>query len=88
MPLYVYSCRTCDLELEELYPLGQAPARGIRCPLCGGYFERDVALFHIGGRSQAVKLDASATEQGETWPDHGVNCPCCRPTRRQSAGKQ
>jgi putative FmdB family regulatory protein len=88
MPIYVYSCRTCELEMEELYPLGQAPVRGIRCPLCGGYFERDVALFHVGGRSQPVKLASSAMEQSEARPDHGVNCPCCPPLRRQSAGKQ
>ena len=88
MPIYVYSCRTCELEMEELYPLGQAPVRGIRCPLCGGYFERDVAIFHVGGRSQAMKLASSAMAQSEARPNHGVNCPCCPPLRRQSTGKQ
>lgn len=79
MPLYVYTCRACELELEELHPLGQAPQRSIRCPLCGGYFERDVALFHVNGRKAATI---------ETGPGrvihHGVNCVCCspRPTRR------
>lgn len=80
MPLYIYTCRTCELEMEELYPLGEAPARGIRCPLCGGWFERDVALFHVGGRSQTVKLDRSATDASGALPTkHGVNCPCCPP---------
>ena len=88
MPIYVYTCRTCELEMEELYPLGEAPERGIRCPLCGGYFERDVALFHVGGRSQVVKLAPSAMEPREARLNHGVNCPCCLPTRRQSTGKQ
>ncbi len=82
MPLYVYTCRTCELEMEELYPLGEAPARGIRCPLCGGYFERDVALFHVGGRSQIVNLERSAPQTGATQTVHGVNCPCCPPRRR------
>lgn len=25
MPLYLYRCHTCELELEELHPMGQAP---------------------------------------------------------------
>lgn len=86
MPLYVYTCRRCELEMEELYPLGEAPERSIRCPLCGGYFERDVALFHVGGRSQAVKLNPTATEPGDARLTHGVNCLCCTPSRRRSAG--
>jgi putative FmdB family regulatory protein len=79
VPLYVYSCRRCELEMEELYPLGQAPERGIRCPLCGGYFERDVALFHVGGRSQPVNLNPPAAAI-----HHGVNCACCTPPRRST----
>lgn len=74
MPLYIYTCRTCELELEELHPLGQAPAHSIRCPLCGGYFERDIALFHINGRKPAP----IATGTGRTI-NHGVNCVCCTP---------
>lgn len=82
MPLYLYACRTCELEMEELYPLGQAPERGIRCPLCGGYFKREIAPFNIGatGRPAAagpVALDAR----------HGVNCPCCLPTPLRRAGE-
>ncbi len=74
MPLYVYTCRTCELELEELHPLGQAPQRSIRCPLCGGYFERDIALFHVNGR-KAVSIE---TGPGRVI-NHGVNCACCTP---------
>jgi putative FmdB family regulatory protein len=77
MPLYVYTCRTCELETEELHPLGQAPARGIRCPICGGYFERDVALVNIGGKTQAQTI-------GPDWASasaHPADCPCCVPRR-------
>ena len=81
MPLYVYACRRCELEMEELFPLGQAPARGIRCPLCGGYFERDVALFQVGGRSRPVNLDPPAA-----GIHHGVDCVCCAPPRKQTTG--
>ncbi len=83
MPLYVYTCRTCELEMEELHPLGEAPERGIRCPLCGGYFERDVALFHVGGQRQAMELNASAAQSVR----HGVTCPCCPLRRRSNSDK-
>lgn len=74
MPLYVYTCRTCELELEELHPLGQAPPRSIRCLLCGGYFERDVALFHVSGRKPAAVMMGPGH-----GTEHGVNCSCCTP---------
>jgi putative FmdB family regulatory protein len=79
MPLYLYTCRTCELEMEELYPLGQAPERGIRCPLCGGYFMREIARVNIGatGRPAATRPAAAETP-------HGINCPCCSPTPRRS----
>ena len=80
MPLYVYTCRTCDLELEELHPLGQAPERSIRCPLCGGYFERDVAPVNLGKRSTAGASLAAALDSAV---DHGGNCPCCPPRRNR-----
>lgn len=83
MPLYLYSCRTCELELEELHPLGMAPTHSIRCPLCGGYFERDVAMFSVGGRAQPVAIaNASEGQEREFAPAaHGINCVCCPPRR-------
>jgi putative FmdB family regulatory protein len=79
MPLYIYTCRTCELELEELHPLGQAPERSIRCPLCGGYFERDVALVNLGKKST---VGASLADALATGSVHGVDCLCCPPRRR------
>ena len=82
MPLYLYSCHTCELELEELHPLGQAPLQSIRCPLCGGFFIRDVALFHVNGRKAAP-----AANRPEQSVRHGINCLCCMPrSARRSAG--
>lgn len=85
MPLYLYSCRTCELELEELHPIGEAPAHSIRCPLCGGYFERDIAMFSVGGRAQPVALATNPLDgqEREVSPAsaHGINCICCPPRR-------
>lgn len=81
MPLYLYTCRTCELEMEELFPLGQAPEQGIRCPLCGNYFMRAIARFNVGVRSQ-LAID----RQAATDVHHGVNCQCCSPTPRQRSG--
>ena len=80
MPLYLYSCHTCELELEELHPLGQAPPQSIRCPLCGGFFTRDVALFHVSG-GKAVPAVTTPKQPVR----HGIDCLCCTPgsTRRR-----
>lgn len=85
MPLYLYTCRACELEYEELYSTGEAPMRSIRCPLCGGYFERGVAMFNIGGRQEAIGTASGSDVQsgvGSRGVRHGVDCFCCgRPTR-------
>lgn len=78
MPLYVYACQACELELEEMHELGQAPEKSIRCPLCGGYFERIVSLF------QARSGAHEETTPNETKPlIHGLDCVCCPPRRRK-----
>ncbi|MEM7134757.1 MAG: FmdB family zinc ribbon protein [Chloroflexota bacterium] len=86
MPLYVYACQTCELELEEMHALGQAPEKSIRCPLCGGYFERVVSLFQVrkrtDGQTDQNSTTHSQTDQNGTMPPtHGVDCVCCFPTR-------
>lgn len=86
MPVYVYSCHTCELELEETHPLGKAPSESIRCPLCGGMFTRDVALFYVNGRAIApAGADPAEGASAERVRDpsirHGVNCVCCTPRR-------
>lgn len=77
MPIYVYSCHSCELELEEVHPLGKAPPHSIRCPLCGGMFTRDVAPFYVNGRATA----AVETGAAERPIRHGLNCVCCTPRR-------
>ena len=74
MPLYLYSCHTCELELEELHPLGQAPEQSIRCPLCGGDFVRDLGRFQVGGRHPVPSNNAPTHVIA-----HGSDCRCCTP---------
>lgn len=75
MPLYLYECQTCELEMEELHPLGLAPARAIRCPICGGWFERVIANVHSRGSAHRANFSSMDTSPLQ----HGLNCICCRP---------
>lgn len=89
MPTYVYSCHTCELELEEIHQMGKAPPESIRCPLCGGMFTRDLALFYVNGhatssgRTGSVKNAPAKSVLGLSIR-HGVNCVCCTPRRARS----
>lgn len=76
MPLYAYACQTCELELEEMHPVGQAPEKSIRCPICGGYFERIATLFQVQG-----KTPSQWGQNGTKPSSHGSDCVCCFPTR-------
>ena len=82
MPLYLYECHTCELEMEELHPIGQAPDRSIRCPLCGGWFKRVMAPVHTGGRS----IQRSTAAILDPQLRHDRDCVCCRP-RAEKARK-
>ena len=82
MPIYVYTCPECELEEEQIHPVGQAPET-LSCPLCGGYFYRNVLLFHVGGQAQ-IAPPASAPRMDAVWAlDHGPDCLCCRPRPRR-----
>jgi len=75
MPLYLYECATCELEMEELHPMGQAPDHSIRCPLCGGRFARVIAQVQIGGRSAQPSISSGVDPQFR----HNSECICCHP---------
>ncbi len=75
MPLYLYECATCELELEELHPMGQAPDTSLRCPLCGGWFARVIAPVQIGGRRTAPSILSGV----DSPLPHDRDCLCCRP---------
>ena len=65
MPLYEYSCQSCEQRFEVLQKLG-AGATAVRCPECGGSrLERQHSTF-----AGTVQQTASAQA-----------CPCGSPAR-------
>lgn len=55
MPLYVYSCPECDLEIEERRPIKRADDT-LLCPVCGTECARVIVVavaFNRGASSSA-----------------------------------
>jgi len=73
MPLYVYSCPTCEIEVEELRPMKEA-AMPFVCPVCHEIGVREITSFNLwrGGEPNS--------NSGEHWSRslHGSDCGCCR----------
>lgn len=69
MPLYVYVCPTCGIEVEELRPAARADDP-VECPICGGRCERGVSLF-------AVSSGRKEKDTTRRKPKHRPGCPCC-----------
>jgi putative FmdB family regulatory protein len=44
MPLYVYGCPECEIELEELRPAWRADDP-VECPVCHGLCTREFSTF-------------------------------------------
>jgi len=80
MPIYVYYCAECDLEIEEMRPIALAD-EPMWCPACGSECRRVPALFAglSGGQNESP---AAATPAGK--PIHRPGCPCCMPIRRKN----
>lgn len=88
MALYLYQCARCELELEEMHPLGKAPERSIRCPLCGGWFERVIGTVNLLPNNPASRIPTAnpgSVGQPAVLHRHGVDCRCCPPRRRQNS---
>jgi putative FmdB family regulatory protein len=79
MPLYVYSCPECEIELEERRSTLQMDDP-VECPVCHGLCIRDMSHFSV--RSRNVSAPIYATPQQVAQAAHGPNCGCCRPRRR------
>lgn len=77
MPLYVYSCAECAIELEELRPVDQADWPPVECPICHGLCQREVSLFSVQrGRGTAQPRPHVTSTPHSTY--HRPDCPCCR----------
>jgi len=85
MPLYVYTCPECELDIEELRPMAQADAP-MWCPICGSECGRGITRFAaIRGRGGALDIPA-ATPSGT--PIHRMGCLCCAPPRPRTTPKE
>jgi putative FmdB family regulatory protein len=78
MPIYVYACPECELEIEEMRPMAQADAP-MWCPACGAECGRGITNFAaVAGRARG-ESQAVATPTGQSI--HRAGCACCYPIR-------
>lgn len=79
MPLYVYACPECEIELEERRPAWRADDP-VECPVCHGLCTRELSRFHAHVR------DAGPSPLASPLPIATVafrsTCDCCQPRRR------
>lgn len=85
MPIYVYTCPECEIEIEEMRPFAEADAP-MWCPVCGAECRRGLSLFAgVGGQAepQAVTPSGQPIAPGERKAVHRTGCPCCVLPRRR-----
>jgi putative FmdB family regulatory protein len=79
MPLYVYECRECEIEIEELRAMSDDDAV-IECPICHSACVRMISSFVMGNREEQRKAAVLYGEVPVYY--HGFMCGCCGPRRR------
>lgn len=79
MPLYVYACLECKIELEERRAAWRADDP-VECPVCHGLCTRELSRFHAHIEKAEVQLLASLRPAAH----HTLSaaCDCCHPRRR------
>ncbi|NCC33093.1 MAG: zinc ribbon domain-containing protein [Chloroflexia bacterium] len=80
MPLYIYLCPECDIELEELRAAWRVDDP-VECPICHGLCLRQVANIASPARQDPAPIRYASPEQ-VARAMHGPACSCCRPRRR------
>ena len=85
MPLYVYSCPSCDVYVEELRPVGMIDWPPVECPVCKGLCAQEVTTATISHQARPMagfRSNHEPTPQHEANDPvgvlHGPGCPCCR----------
>lgn len=79
MPLYVYGCPECEIELEERRPAWRADDP-VECPVCHGLCTRELSRFHAHIQNpEALPL---ASPPLAAHAAHSPACDCCHPSRR------
>ncbi|MEM8533817.1 MAG: FmdB family zinc ribbon protein [Chloroflexota bacterium] len=81
MPLYIYTCEACDIDIEELRSTEMADWPPVECPVCHDLCSRAPSTFHVQRQSSAAKTTNSTNTRPIT---HGANCVCCPPLRRRT----
>ncbi len=79
MPIYIYQCAECELEIEEMRPMSRADDP-VECPLCERVCTRGLTTFNRLGAAST-----SAADQSPAKPlvsSHRPGCPCCVPRAR------
>lgn len=79
MPIYVYKCPDCEVEVEERRKMSQA-GDPLDCPLCGTLLVRGITSFMFNSGRAAPAAESSLP----TAARHGRGCPCCSPVPRRN----
>lgn len=79
MPIYVYVCAECEVEVEEMRPISQADDP-VACPMCAEPCVRALTTFAFNTGSRR-EMPAVKTETVKTI-SHATGCPCCIPRKR------
>ncbi len=79
MPLYIYTCPACRVEVEELRSISKINDP-VPCPVCQGPCTRDIALFSLGGDTRDAISDRGEVGYApRSKRQHRAGCPCCVP---------
>ena len=79
MPMYVYACGSCGIEVQERRKMSQIDDP-LACPLCSQNCSRAITAFSIGS---GFKEAAPASDKPKRA--HRVGCPCCVPRAPKKA---
>lgn len=79
MPLYIYGCSECEIEIEELRPAERADDN-VECPICHGLCVREMSRFSAPAQRPSAPLYAAAPQVARAA--HIPDCACCSPRRR------
>ena len=72
MPVYEFSCKKCEILVEEVHPMKDAPSEA-ECPECGETIKR-----HYGSMNFVLK--------GEGWPGKNIKAGKPATDTRESKG--
>jgi hypothetical protein len=78
MPLYIYECCACEIEIEERCERDRAPLL-VECPICHELCRRALTAALV---KHAAPQEVAPRYGDVTAAFHGQTCSCCAPRRR------